>query len=283
MNQPGRSFDVLVVGAGPAGMAAACSAAAVAQVGVIDDNPAAGGQIWRGERSSEWFTRFSSCGAELVKGTRVLGRLTSNSLLTDAGAIEFGKLILCTGARERFLPFPGWTLPGVMGAGGLQAMVKGGMPIEGKRVVVAGSGPLLLAVAAYVKSRGARVIWVAEQSSRAKLRAFAKALLREPAKLVQGAGLIAKLLGTPVRTGSWPIRAEGAGKLERVTVHPGARRIECDYLACGFGLLPNNELASLLGAAWIRAQWRSTAGSKRLSRGSMRRAKSQASAGWTRR
>ncbi len=247
--KPARSFDVLVVGAGPAGMAAACAAAqsnGARRVAVIDDNPGAGGQIWRGERSSAWFTRFSSCGAELLKGTRVLGRLSPNTLFTDAGAIEFGKLILCTGARERFLPFPGWTLPGVMGAGGLQAMVKGGLPVEGKRVVVAGTGPLLLAVAAYLKSRGARVLSVAEQTSLAKLRGFAKALLREPAKAMQGAGLRLRLLGTPVRADSWPLRAEGAGKLEFVTLHPGPRRIACDYLACGFGLVPNTELAALL-------------------------------------
>jgi len=243
-----RSFDVLIVGAGPAGMAAAVAASAASRgVGVIDDNPGAGGQIWRGERSSEWFTRFGACGVELVKGVRVLGRLTPNSLLTDTGAFKFGKLIICTGARERFLPFPGWTLPGVMGAGGLQAMVKGGMPIEGKRVVVAGSGPLLLAIAAYAKSRGAHVLCVAEQTPRAKLRGFAKALLREPAKLIQGVGLRAKLIGTPVRTGSWPIRAEGGDKLQSVTLHPGPRRLACDFLACGFGLVANTELAALLG------------------------------------
>ena len=68
---------------------------------------------------------------------------------TSNGVVElaFENLVLATGARERFLPFPGWTLPNVMGAGGLQALVKTGLPVEGKRVVVAGSGPLLLAVA----------------------------------------------------------------------------------------------------------------------------------------
>ena len=242
-----RSFDVLIVGAGPSGMAAAWAASGPSRrVGVIDDNPSAGGQIWRGERSSVWFTHFSTCGADLLNGTRVLARLGPQRLLTEAGEIEFGRLILCTGARERFLPFPGWTLPGVMGAGGLQAMVKGGLPIEGKRVVVAGTGPLLLAVAAYVKSRRARVLRVADQTSFHKLRTFANALLREPGKLAQGAGLRLRLLGTPVRSSSWPLRAEGAGKLESVTLHPGPRSIACDYLACGFGLVPNTELAALL-------------------------------------
>src|SRR5262249_24340919 len=70
--------------------------------------------------------------------------------------IGFHKLILATGARERFLPFPGWTLPGVVGAGGLQALVKSGAPILGARVVIAGSGPLLLAVGADRKGHRAQ-------------------------------------------------------------------------------------------------------------------------------
>ena len=78
--------------------------------------------------------------------------------------VGYGALVVATGAREIFLPFPGWTLPHVAGAGGLQALVKSGMPIAGKRVVVAGSGPLLLAVADYLEKRGAIVPLVAEQA-----------------------------------------------------------------------------------------------------------------------
>ena len=241
------SYDVLVVGAGPAGMAAAWAGKQGGRfsVAVLDDNPAAGGQIWRGERTGTWFDRFRSSGAEMIRGTRVLARLAPRRLLTESGEIEFGQLLLATGARERFLPFPGWTLPGVMGAGGLQAMAKGGMPIEGKRIVVAGTGPLLLAVAAYLKQHGARVSQIAEQTPFRKLRSFGRAILGEPAKLAQGAGLGWTLAGTPFRTSSWPVRADGAGKLESVTLNSG-RRLGCDYLACGFGLIPNTELAALL-------------------------------------
>src|SRR6202034_2530890 len=74
------------------------------------------------------------------------------------------KLILATGARERFLPFPGWTLPNVMGAGGRDAMGPGGLPIAGKRVVVAGTGPLLLAVAANLAARHAKIVSICEQA-----------------------------------------------------------------------------------------------------------------------
>ncbi len=242
-----KTCDVLVVGAGPAGMSAAWAAreqSGRSVVMVLDDNPAAGGQIWRGESSGVWFDRFRSSGAELLSGTRLLARLGPRRLLTEAGEIGFEQLILATGARERFLPFPGWTLPGVMGAGGLQAMAKGGMPVEGKRVVVAGTGPLLLAVAAYLKQHGARVLHIAEQTPFRQLRLFGRALLGEPSKLAQGAGFGWALAGTPFRTSSWPVRADGAGKLESVTLNSG-RRLECDYLACGFGLVPNTELAAL--------------------------------------
>ncbi|MDP0731444.1 FAD/NAD(P)-binding oxidoreductase, partial [Klebsiella pneumoniae] len=68
--------------------------------------------------------------------------------------VGYRRLVLCTGARELLLPFPGWTLPGVTGAGGLQALAKGGLPLAGQRLVVAGSGPLLLASAASASQCG---------------------------------------------------------------------------------------------------------------------------------
>src|SRR5205807_3824814 len=101
----------------------------------------------------------------------------------DAFDLDYGALVIATGARERFLPFPGWTLPHVVGAGGLQALVKSGMPIAGKKVVVAGAGPLLLAVAAYLKKRGATVPLVAEQAG--SVTPFGLTLARYPGKLLQ--------------------------------------------------------------------------------------------------
>ena len=84
------------------------------------------------------------------------GRLALENL---EGEFELGyrALVLATGARERLLPFPGWTLPNVTGAGGLQALVKSGLPVEGRKIVIAGSGPLLLAVARFMIQHGAEV------------------------------------------------------------------------------------------------------------------------------
>jgi NADPH-dependent 2,4-dienoyl-CoA reductase/sulfur reductase-like enzyme len=253
-----RAFDVLVVGAGPAGIAAACVAAeSGARVGLVDDNPAPGGQIWRGEsfasEAAEWSRRLAASRAELIRGTRVVAAPEPGVLVAESFEalieLRYSKLILATGARERFLPFPGWTLPNVMGAGGLQAMVKSGLPIEGQRVVVAGTGPLLLAVAAYLKKHSARVVLIAEQASRARLARFAAGLWRFPGKIAQALELRRELRGVAQYFSEWPVAAEGREKLERVTLRQGEKTwtVECDYLACGFHLMPNTELAELLG------------------------------------
>jgi NADPH-dependent 2,4-dienoyl-CoA reductase/sulfur reductase-like enzyme len=164
--------------------------------------------------------------------------------------LRFERLIVATGARERFLPFPGWTLPGAMGAGGLQALVKGGLDPRGKRVIVAGSGPLLLAVAAGLARAGATIAGIYEQASMAQVAGFGvHTLLTQPGKIAEGADYRLKTLSTPFRLGWWVSRAEGRGRVEQVTVTDGrtARTLACDWLACGFGLVPNLELPRLLG------------------------------------
>jgi NADPH-dependent 2,4-dienoyl-CoA reductase/sulfur reductase-like enzyme len=163
--------------------------------------------------------------------------------------LGYQKLVLATGAKERFLPFPGWTLPNVMGAGGLQALVKSGLPIAGKRVVVAGSGPLLLAVAAYLREQGATIPLICEQAPWASLARFGMALLAQPKKICQAWRLRKQLAGVPLAANSWPLFAHGENRLERVAIsrHGQSETIACDYLACGFHLVANSELAALLG------------------------------------
>jgi NADPH-dependent 2,4-dienoyl-CoA reductase/sulfur reductase-like enzyme len=257
----GKPLEVLVVGAGPAGLAAAVAAAeSGASVRLVDDNLDLGGQIWRGERAGRGdararrlIDRLMQTSVRFLPGTRVVGLAGRSGLLvaSDAGCHELGysSLVLATGARERFLPFPGWTLPNVLGAGGLQALAKSGLPVSGKRVVVAGSGPLLLAVAASLASKGAHVAAVAEQAPLARLVPFGLQLGLAPAKLVQALGLRVQLGSVPYRAGTWPVEAEGSGQVQRVTLSNGRKTwtYECDYLACGFGLVPNLELARLLG------------------------------------
>ncbi|MYM68914.1 FAD-dependent oxidoreductase [Pseudoduganella sp. FT55W] len=261
-----KHFDVLIVGAGPAGLAAAQAAAAQgAQVGIIDDNPLAGGQIWRGglEQQADprapqlWQALSDAQNVEFMPQTRVMYSPQPKHLLVQTPAasltLHYKKLILATGARERLLPFPGWTLPGVTGAGGLQALSKGGYPLEGKRVVVAGSGPLLLAAAATLKSKGAQIVAIIEQAGTPALARFALGLLPTPSKITQALQLASDLRGVPYLRNSYVHSAHGDGTLQSVQVQRGAERdqetLQCDYLACGYGLLPNVELAQALGCA----------------------------------
>jgi D-hydroxyproline dehydrogenase subunit alpha len=252
-----RDFDVVVVGAGPAGLAAACRAAECGRrVAMLDDNPQPGGQIWRGvsKEAAAWVHIAERHGVEWMAGARVFDAPEAGSLAVETFEGEchvgYGSLILATGARERFLPFPGWTLPNVMGAGGLQALAKSGMPLAGKRVIVAGSGPLLLAVARYLKAHKVDVRLIAEQASEGALLRFGMRLARHPGKLVQALALRAGLAGVPYMTNCWPVSAQGHEKLESVTLRRAGGRTStepCDYLACGFGLIPNVEVAALLG------------------------------------
>ena len=258
---PELAYDVLVVGAGPAGMAAACRAAeSGAKVAVVDDNPRPGGQIWRAGRGGyasgaiAWLATAERLKVESIAGASVFAAPVPGLLALEtfaAGSLEvaYKKLVLATGARERFIPFPGWTLPNVMGAGGLQALAKGGLPVEGRKIAIAGSGPLLLAVGKYMHEHGADVRLIAEQAPRASLVRFGCGLLLHPEKLMQAIGFGGSLFGVRYLTSCWPIAAQGGDKLESVTLRRGARTWTeaCDYLACGFGLVPNLELAALLG------------------------------------
>lgn len=259
--------DILIVGGGPAGMssAVAASEASSLSVTVVDENPSLGGQIWRAElgtiKSSDaakLARAVDSRRINIVNNAQVFAADEDSLAAERAGEridLEYRKLIIATGARERFLPFPGWTLPGVFGAGGLQALAKGGLDVAGKRIVVAGTGPLLLAVADYLRSKGAHVLLIAEQTSAANIRRFARGLWRSPEKMVQAAAMRARLVGIPYHTDCWlmsvrPRVSKGStpAALDAIVIKGGSRRsIDCDYIACGFHLVPNIELADLLG------------------------------------
>lgn len=255
-------FEVVVIGGGPAGIAAASAASESGRsVTLIDDNSAAGGQIWRGEgakgsdsEAAEWLRRLHHSPVQVISGAQVFhlgnGRLAAE---VDGGHLEFcyRELILATGARELFLPFPGWTLHGSFGAGGLQALLKAGLSVEGKRMVVAGTGPLLLAVAAYARKQGAEIVAICEQAEWKNLAHFAMATTRAPAKLKDALRFGWALRGVPYWTSAWPVAALGYERLEGVRVSRDGRTrdLACDYLACGFHLVPNVELASFAGCA----------------------------------
>ncbi|ACC73780.1 FAD-dependent oxidoreductase [Paraburkholderia phymatum] len=261
-----QHFDVVVVGAGPAGLAAACEAAqAGGRVAVLDDNPNAGGQVWRNgpahppaDDLSSLLHRIAAHGnVTLTCAARIVAPLDAGRLLVEsveygAACIGYGRLILATGARERLLPFAGWTLPGVTGAGGLQALIKGGVPVRGERVVIAGSGPLLFASLATARAAGAHVVAVVEQATFGSVMRFGVSLAATPAKLVQALQLTRGLTGFRYLTSSVVRAAHGKERVERAIVERDDGRIvtiDCDRIACGYGLVPNTTLARALGCA----------------------------------
>lgn len=292
-------YDLAVVGAGPAGLAAAVTAADLGlSVALLDAAAAPGGQYYRhpapglGAARPQALHHGWGTFAALVRrlgrhtGTGRVRHLTRHHVWTvestsrtawtahavtgpdgpeqGRAAVSSRALLLATGSYERQLPFPGWTLPGVVGAGGAQAMLKSGLVLPGRRIVVAGSGPLLLAVAGSLAAAGAEVAAVVEAAGYTVYAGSPGALAANPGKLIEGAVHGAALLrhGLLPRTRSAVTRAHGTDRVEAVTVSrldrdwrpvPGTgRRIACDALAVGHGLVPQLELATGLGCATRR-------------------------------
>jgi len=262
MSKRHLDFDAVVAGAGPAGIVSACIAAEQGRrTALLDMFPSIGGQIWHGSdempataQARRWLKRLYAAGVQVFRGMTAIGAPSPHMLFAESpeGAVEIAwqKFIIATGARELFLPFPGWTLPNVIGAGGLQDMVKSGWPVAGKRVVIAGTGPLLFPVGANLREAGAEVVLMAEQTDWGKLIGFGMKLpVMAPSKLLQAMGFQMKLLGVPYRPGCWPVSAQGKDRVESVTLTNGSKTWTepCDYLACGFGLVSNLELPNLVG------------------------------------
>ena len=252
--------DLAVVGAGPAGLAAACRAAeAGRRVVVLDEAPHLGGQIWRHRDRAAlpavaraWLDRFGRSGALALPGTSVIDAgagWVSGVRRDELVRVEARRLLIATGARELFLPFPGWTLPNVFGVGGAQALFKSGLSVAGKRVVVAGAGPLVLPVAASLARAGAHLVLVADRTPASRVARFAAGLAGRPRDLWQGLSYRAAFAGVPYRWGTRVVRAAGEGRVAEVTLASRGRTWteSVDILATAAGLVPNTELAQLLG------------------------------------
>lgn len=199
-----------------------------------------GHHVWGVERDFEGFAVHALLGPEQGEPAVVRARA----------------VLLATGGYERVLPFPGWTLPGVVTAGGAQAMLKGGLVVPGRTAVVAGTGPLLLPVATGLAAAGVEIAALVEAADPKSLLRHGHALA---AKLPEGAGYAARLLRHRVRllARHTVVRAHGDDRLTGVTVaaldadgrvRPGTERhLPCDTLAVGHGMLPHTDLAETLG------------------------------------
>jgi len=282
---------IVVLGAGPAGLAAAVAAAPNAHVTLIDAADELGGQYWRHLppqrptahearlhhgwlRYRDLVDRIAGSRIDVVTSAQVwsLEREGERSVLhavvgpPDAAdrerlVLRADALVIATGAHDRTLPFPGWTLPGVYSAGAAQALAKAERVAVGTRVVVAGAGPFLLPVATSVRGVGARVVGVFEA---ARAPALARAWLRGSwaplaAKAPELAGYLLQLARhrIPYRFGHAVVAAHGDGRVESVTVArlapdwsvmPGTeRRIGADAIAVGHGFTPRLEVAIAAG------------------------------------
>jgi NADPH-dependent 2,4-dienoyl-CoA reductase/sulfur reductase-like enzyme len=291
------AVDIAVVGAGPAGLAAALTAANCGcPVTLIDSAPAAGGQIYRQSLISAARSRpheplppalrpaIGHPGIQHLPATTVWHASPASQgfllhLTTQPGSepgrgqvvpavVRARAVVVATGATELVLPFPGWDLPGVTTAGAAQALLKSQGVTIGKRVIVAGSGPLLLPVAAGLAAAGVRVLAVLEASravaglGRAAL-AHAGHLVASPGKLREAAGYAAILARhrVPVRTGHAIAACHGGDRVRRATITrldgqwrpvPGSQRERAvDALHVSYGFSPALELARLLGCADI--------------------------------
>ncbi len=298
------STDILVIGAGPAGVAAAVTAADLGlRVMLVDELPVPGGQYLAQDPKSQELTGRSDFIPNLHpnlhpsraerQGRDLLRRLQaaavdwlpgallwclSGDLSADiyshgaTGRVAAGAVILASGAREQFIPFPGWTLPGVMSSGAAQLLAKRYGLKPGRRVLVAGSGPLLLPVAARLlapnasRSEATEVVGVLEAAHLDLWLRCGMSLLRGAAapgnrdRLGEAVRYLAALARArvPYRFGRAVTAALGDDRLEAVTVSrvdalgspiPGtAETIPADTLGISFGMVPNLELAQLAGA-----------------------------------
>ncbi|KPI14688.1 Pyridine nucleotide-disulfide oxidoreductase, FAD/NAD(P)-binding domain containing protein [Actinobacteria bacterium OK074] len=277
--------ELIVVGAGPAGLAATVAAAARGvRVTLVDAAAQPGGQFYRqpaagfGARRPRalhhqwrtWQRLRDALAGHVEAGTvrqltehqvwcaeRTADGLTVHALHRgEPVAVTAEALLLATGGYEKVLPFPGWTLPGVLTAGGAQAMLKGGLAVAGRTAVVAGTGPLLLPVATGLAAAGVRIAALVESADPGTLVRHLPALAP---KLPEAALYGAQLLRHRVRllNRHTVVEAHGTDRLDAVTVaaldpdgrvRPGiARRIPCDTLAVGHGMLPHTDLAVTLG------------------------------------
>ena len=275
----GDQSRVLVVGAGPAGTRAAETlfAHGVEPV-VVDEGARSGGQIYR--RPPEGFKRPAAAlyGFEARKAQAVHAALDGlrkridyrpNTLIWNIGGgvaqalgpegierIGFDALILATGAMDRVIPFPGWTLPGVFTMGGSQVALKAQGCAIGDPVVFMGTGPLLYLVAYQYVHAGARVAAVLDTSHVSQAIPVLPGLLRGGRTFAKGLWYMAWLraAGVPVRAGVAPVAAEGNASLEAVRYRDRRgreHRIACTGLGIGYSVKSEVQLAELAGCEMV--------------------------------
>jgi NADPH-dependent 2,4-dienoyl-CoA reductase/sulfur reductase-like enzyme len=266
-------YDVAVIGAGPAGLAAAAvTARAGLETIVLDENPSPGGQVYRAvtttplhaatvlgddyRRGLDLVGELERSGAQLVSAATVwsVSRELEIGISRNGSAqlLSARRIVLATGALERPFPVPGWTLPGVMTVGAAQTLLKSSGLVPRGSVVLAGLGPLLWLYAAQLLDAGASINAILETTPRRNLLSavpYAPAFLLSP-YFSKGLALLSRVRRrVRILRGATRIAAVGDGQIQAVRFEAGGRemRLPVDNLLLHQGVAPNVNLAMSIG------------------------------------
>ncbi len=280
-------YDVLIVGGGPAGMAAAATAAnAGLSTVLIDERPTLGGQVYKQPGPGMVVTHAKQMGKQYAAGRALIDEVEASAatVMLETSVIDMEpepdgwvamvqthgdpvapirarRVIVAAGAHDRPVVFPGWTLPGVISAGGLQTLAKTQSFIPGKRIVFAGSGPVALAFPAQLADYGANIVAALEAGPPPSVGDLAKIASAAPGNvslLLDAARYQATLIRhrIPLRYRRIVVRAEGDARVERVVtarvdadwrvVSGTEQTIDADILCIGYGFTPSTELLRLM-------------------------------------
>ena len=271
-----RMHRVVIVGAGPAGVRAAETLVAAGLVPVvIDEAPRAGGQIYRQPPADAGFARSKRTlyGMEAGKADAVHSTMACllpkidyrpDTLVWGCGAarldtlhggrqrtVPYSHLLIATGATDRVLPFSGWTLPGVYTLGAAQIALKSQGCAIGRRVVFAGTGPLLYLVAYQYAKAGAQVEAVLDTNPFSRQLAATPRLLCQPSTFAKGLYYVGWLAarGIRIERGVTLVRATGDKAVQAMTYRDSDQEltIPCDAVGFGYGLRSETQLADLAG------------------------------------
>ena len=278
-----QQYDLLVIGGGPAGLSAASAAAENGlEVILIDEQDLAGGQIYRsvgGKNSHRNFLskedrndglelvgRFTRSGATYLPKTTVWEAVPGRVLCSTNGKSQEIKaqcIVVATGAMERPVPFPGWTLPGVMSAGSADLMYKSAGIVPHGPVVIAGNGPLIPLVTNHLTELGVEIAGVLDTSP---VQNKATSMLHMPAALVdvpfllKGLKMVVNMFRSGVKQyrGVTDIKAKGDGQLSSVTFKSGGseKTIKAATLLVHEGMIPRTHVSRMLNVEhkWDKTQ-----------------------------
>lgn len=278
-----KQVQLAIVGGGPAALSAAIQAAKLGVSSIVlDENPQLGGQIYRQPASAFKAGKEKELGRHYRDGKQMLREILdfSDKIEVSNDSLVWGyfgerelavfhndrsellkaqQVLIATGAYDRPVPFPGWTLPGVFTAGCIQIMIKSQRVVPGTKFLLAGSGPLQLAVADQLLKAGVQIVAVIEATSIGRMLRYLPNLLSQPSRIFEGFKYLAelKLHNVPYLQSHTIVNASGSEKVEHAViakidkewnpVRGTEQTLDVDSICLGYGLVPNTDLTRLCG------------------------------------